>query len=54
MFKNFCGSADHAISRRGFLGAVGAEAAADMTQLNVLGTPALAGELKKGQKRATT
>jgi len=51
MFKNFCGSADHAISRRGFLGAVGAEAAADMTQLNVLGTPALAGELKKGQKR---
>jgi uncharacterized protein (DUF1501 family) len=53
MFKNFCGSAEHAISRRGFLGAaaVGAAAAADMTQLNVLGTPALAGEMKKGQKR---
>ena len=53
MFKNFCGSPDHAISRRGFLGAaaVGAAAAADMTQLNVLGTPALAGEMKKGQKR---
>jgi uncharacterized protein (DUF1501 family) len=53
MFKNFCGSPDHAISRRGFLGAagIGAAAAADMTQLNVLGTPALASELKKGQKR---
>ncbi|MFO0802920.1 MAG: DUF1501 domain-containing protein [Gemmataceae bacterium] len=53
MFKNFCGSSEHAISRRGFLGAaaVGAAAAADMTQLNVLGTPALASELKKGQKR---
>jgi uncharacterized protein (DUF1501 family) len=51
MFKNFCGSPEHAVSRRGFLGAVGAAAAADMTGLSVLGTPALAGELKKGQKR---
>src|SRR5206468_5650484 len=51
--KHFCGSADHAISRRAFLGAAaaGAAAAADMTGLSVLGTPALAGELKKGQKR---
>jgi uncharacterized protein (DUF1501 family) len=53
MFKNFCGSSEHAISRRAFMGtaAVGAAAAADMTGLSVLGTPALAGELKKGQKR---
>jgi uncharacterized protein (DUF1501 family) len=49
----FCGSPDHAVSRRAFLGAAGAGAAAfaDMTGLSVLGTPALAGELKKGQKR---
>ena len=54
MLKNFCGSPEHAISRRGFLGgaaAVGAAAAADMTGLSILGSPALAGELKKGQKR---
>ncbi|OWK39043.1 DUF1501 domain-containing protein [Fimbriiglobus ruber] len=55
MTRNFfCGSADHAISRRGFLGAaaaVGAATAADMTQLNVLSSPALAGEMKKKQKR---
>src|SRR5438093_12167892 len=54
MFKRFCGSPEHAISRRGFLGAAavgGAAAAADMTGLDVLGTPALAGELKKTQKR---
>ncbi len=52
--KHFCGSPEHAISRRGFLGgaaAVGAAAAADMTGLSILGSPALAGELKKGQKR---
>ena len=50
----FCRSADHAVSRRGFLGAtaaVGAAAFADMTGLNVLSSPALAGELKKKQKR---
>lgn len=52
--KRFCGSPDHAIDRRAFLGAaaaLGGTAAADMTGLNVLSTPALAGELKKGQKR---
>jgi uncharacterized protein (DUF1501 family) len=49
----FCRSADHAVSRRGFLGAAaaGAAAFADMTGLNVLSSPALAGELKKKQKR---
>jgi len=50
----FCRSADHGVSRRAFLGAtaaVGATAVADMTGLDVLGTPALAGELKKKQKR---
>jgi hypothetical protein len=51
--KHFCGSADHAIDRRLFLGgaAAGAAAFADMTGLSALATPALAGELKKGQKR---
>src|SRR5579872_5094389 len=50
----FCGSPDHAVSRRGFLGAAAAGAAAfaaDMTCLNVLKNPALASELKKQQKR---
>src|SRR5713101_3611336 len=50
----FCGSADHALSRRGFFGAMAAGAAAiaaDMTQLDVLTSPLLAGELKKQQKR---
>src|SRR5436309_15884652 len=53
--KHFCGSADHAISRRGFLGtaaaALGTAAFADMTCLNWLTSSALAGELKKQQKR---
>jgi hypothetical protein len=50
--RTFCGSADHAISRRAFLGAAaGAAAFADMTGLNMLTSPALAGELKKQQKR---
>src|SRR5436305_1351584 len=51
--RHFCGSAAHALDRRAFLGAaaVGTAAVADMTGLNVLGTPALAGELKKTQKR---
>jgi uncharacterized protein DUF1501 len=50
----FCGSPVHALSRRGFLGAAAATAAAfaaDMTRLNVLAAPAVAGELKKQQKR---
>lgn len=50
----FCGSPEHALDRRRFLGtlAAGASAlAADMTALNVLREPALAAELKKQQKR---
>ncbi len=51
---NFCGSPDHSLSRRGFLGtaaALGASTfAADMTVLNALKNPALAGELKQQQK----
>src|SRR5437764_9719272 len=52
--STFCGSSEHALDRRAFLGtaALGAAAfAADMTQLSVLQSPALAGELKKRQKR---
>ena len=49
----FCGSDDHAVSRRGFLGglATGVAAFAGMSALDALSTPALAGELKKKQKR---
>jgi hypothetical protein len=50
----FCGSPDHTIDRRGFLGAAGVAAtgfAASMTGLDALQVPALAGELKKQQKR---
>lgn len=48
----FCGSAEHAVSRRGFLGAAaaGAALAADMTRLDVLQTPLLAEELQRQQK----
>jgi hypothetical protein len=52
--SRFCGSPEHAVDRRAFLGlaAAGATAfAADMTRLNVLADPALAGEMKKQQKR---
>jgi hypothetical protein len=52
--KTFCGSPDHLIGRRGFLGAAAATAtgfAASMTGLDVLQAPALAAELKKQQKR---
>src|SRR3954470_16977656 len=52
--KHFCGSPEHAVNRRAFLGtaaAAGAAAVADMTGLNVLSSPALAAELKKTQKR---
>lgn len=51
---NFCGSTDHAVNRRAFLGAgaaLGASAFADMSGIDVLGSPALAGTLKKNQKR---
>lgn len=51
---HFCGSPDHRVSRRGWLGAtataVGTSAVADMTFLDVLQTPALAGELQSNQK----
>ena len=50
----FCGSPEHAVTRRGFIGtqAAGAAAfAADMTVLDVLKNPVLAGELKRKGKR---
>lgn len=53
--SHFCGSADHAVNRRAFLGAAaatGATLAADMTQLNVLAAaPDVNKALKKTQKR---
>jgi hypothetical protein len=52
--KTFCGSPEHAMDRRRFLGALGAGAAAlaaDMTALDLLKEPVLAGTLKKQQKR---
>ena len=52
--RTFCGSPDHALDRRRFLGTMAAGAAAlaaDMTVLDVLKQPALASELKKEQKR---
>jgi hypothetical protein len=48
--KTFCGSTDHLLSRRRFLGTLGA-AAGMMAGVDVLGLPALADELKKQQKR---
>ena len=51
--QTFCGSPEHAVDRRGFLGTLAAGAAAlaaDMTALDVLKAPALAGELKRRQK----
>jgi hypothetical protein len=50
----FCGSSEHPVTRRGFLGTLAAGTAAfaaDMTCLEVLQTPVLAAELKKQQKR---
>jgi hypothetical protein len=52
--NSFCGSLVHALDRRRFLGTLAAGAAAfaaDMTVLDVLKEPVLAGELKKQQKR---
>lgn len=52
--QNFCGSAAHPLSRRGFLGtalAAGAAAFADMTGVQILGAPAVASELRRQQKR---
>jgi len=50
MLKNFCGSPEHSVNRRAFLGSTLGTAAA-MTGLNALAEPALAAELKKTQKR---
>src|SRR5579872_6558048 len=54
-FRGCCGSPDHGLNRRGFLGAtaaVGAGAlAADMTVLGVLKDPLLAEEIKRQEKR---
>ena len=50
----FCGSPEHALDRRGFLGTLAAGAAAlaaDMTALDVLKSPVLADELKRKQKQ---
>jgi uncharacterized protein (DUF1501 family) len=49
----FCGSNDHRVSRRGFLGtaaAASALSAADMTTLDLLQSPVLAAEVKQQQK----
>lgn len=52
--SNFCGSSDHGVSRRGFLGTTvftGATAfAASMRVMDALKNPCLAGELKRLQK----
>jgi hypothetical protein len=53
--KPFCGSAEHVVSRRGFLktmgAAAGAAAFADMTGIQSLGAPAVAGDLRASGKR---
>jgi hypothetical protein len=52
--SNFCGSPDHAVDRRRFLGSMAAGAAAiagNLGLMDALKSPALAGELKKHQKR---
>src|SRR5437667_6187205 len=48
--NTFCGSSEHAIDRRRFLGGVAA-GAAGLAGLGVLAEPAVAGELKQKQKR---
>src|SRR5438309_4133715 len=48
--KNFCGSPEHAIDRRGFLGGLAA-GAAGLAGLGVLAEPAVAAAMKKQQKR---
>jgi len=50
----FCGSPEHALNRRGFLGSLAAGTAAfaaDMTVLDLLKEPSLARELKRNDKR---
>ena len=54
-FRGWCGSPDHGLNRRGFLGATAAAGAtalaSDMTVLNILKEPALAEEIKRQEKR---
>jgi hypothetical protein len=53
--KAFCGSAEHVVSRRGFLGTLAAAgtavACADMTAMQALAAPEVADELRRNQKR---
>jgi hypothetical protein len=53
--NTFCGSAEHVVSRRGFLQTVGAAAGAaafaNMTGIQALGSPSVAGELAHSGKR---
>lgn len=53
--KQFCGSPEHVVSRRGFLGTLAAAGTAmactDMTSIQVLGTPAVSANLLSNQKR---
>src|SRR5207237_6953715 len=48
--NNFCGSPEHALDRRGFLGGVAA-GAAGLAGLGMLTEPTVAAQLKKQQKR---
>ncbi|MBI3864729.1 MAG: DUF1501 domain-containing protein [Planctomycetia bacterium] len=53
-FRGCCGSPDHGLNRRAFLGAAAATGgafAANMTILNVLKNPLLADEIKRQEKR---
>ena len=55
MAGRFCGSGEHVVSRRGFLGTLAASAAgafcADMTALQALAHPQVSEELRRNQKR---
>src|SRR5262249_44533075 len=54
MSDNFCGSGEHVVSRRGFLGtlaAAGTAAFADMTAIQALALPEITQEMRNQQKR---
>jgi len=54
MSREFCGSGEHVVSRRGFLGtlaAAGTAAFADMTALQALAVPGVSQDLRRNQKR---
>jgi len=55
LLNKFCGSPDHAVSRRGFLTSLaamaGGAAFSDMTAIQALGLPAVADDLRRNQKR---